>query len=124
MGCCWPCTALWYLEEYPDGDGEIAHRVREALGPDFPIVITHDHHANVSEQVVRAATALVIYKTNPHLDQRERGLQAADILARTARGEVTPALRAAINDPLVGAARGYEIVMVGVLAWLMIAQPF
>lgn len=41
-----------------------------------------------------------------------------------ASGVVTPALRAAINDPLVGAARGYEIVMIGVLTWLMVAKPF
>lgn len=40
------------------------------------------------------------------------------------RGVVTPALRAALKDPVVGAARGYEIVMVGVLAWLMITTPF
>lgn len=40
------------------------------------------------------------------------------------RGAVTPALRAAIRDPLVGAARGYELVMIAVLAWLMIARPF
>ena len=41
-----------------------------------------------------------------------------------ASGVVTPALRAAINDPLVGAARGYEFVMIAVLTWLMIAKPF
>ena len=41
-----------------------------------------------------------------------------------ARGEVTPQLEAAINDPLVGAARAYEVVMVGVLAFLMIVRPF
>lgn len=40
------------------------------------------------------------------------------------RGEVTPALRSAINDPLVGAARAYELVMVAFLAWLMVTEPF
>jgi hypothetical protein len=30
----------------------------------------------------------------------------------------------AIEDPLVGAARAYEVVMVGVLALLMVAKPF
>ena len=42
----------------------------------------------------------------------------------TTRGDVTPELRAAINDPWVGAARGYEVVMIGVLAFLMIVRPF
>jgi len=41
-----------------------------------------------------------------------------------ARGTVTPELRATIRDPAVGAARGYEMAMITVLAWLMIAKPF
>lgn len=77
-------------EEHPDGDGEVVRRLREALGKDFPIVVTHDLHANVSEQVVNNSTALVIYKTYPHLDHYERGLQAAEIITRAIRREVRP----------------------------------
>jgi microcystin degradation protein MlrC len=77
-------------EEFPQADGETVRRVRELMGPDFPIVVTHDYHGNVPEQLVRDATALIIYKTTPHIDQRERGLQAAELLARTIRGEVKP----------------------------------
>jgi microcystin degradation protein MlrC len=77
-------------EDFPQADGETVRRVRELMGPDFPLVVTHDYHANVPESLVRDATALVIYKTNPHIDQRERGIQAAEILARTIRGDVKP----------------------------------
>ena len=42
----------------------------------------------------------------------------------TARNEITPALRAALHDRAVETARTYELVMVGALAWLMIAKPF
>lgn len=77
-------------EDYPQADGETVRRVRALLGPDFPIVVTHDYHGNVPESLVRDANALIIYKTNPHIDQRERGLQAAELLARTIRGEVKP----------------------------------
>ena len=77
-------------EGYPHADAETVRRVREVVGPDFPLVVTHDFHANVPEQLVTNATALVIYKTNPHIDQRERGLQAASIIARTIRGEIKP----------------------------------
>jgi microcystin degradation protein MlrC len=87
-------------EIYPDGDGEIVRRVRETLGDGFPIVVTHDYHANISEQVVKHSTALVVYKTNPHVDQRERGLQAAGILARTMRGEVRP-VQALCKPPML-----------------------
>jgi predicted integral membrane protein DUF2269 len=40
------------------------------------------------------------------------------------RGELTPRLRAAIADPLVMAARGYEFAMIVVLVFLMVARPF
>ena len=77
-------------EGFPQADGETVRRVRQQMGPDFPIVVTHDYHGNVPTSLVEDAEALVIYKTNPHIDQRERGLQAASILVRTIRGEVNP----------------------------------
>ena len=78
-------------ESYPDGDGEILRRLRETLGRDLPIVVTLDQHANVSEQMVAESTALVIYKTTPHIDQRQRGLQAAELMMRILQDKVTPA---------------------------------
>ncbi|MBI3923291.1 MAG: M81 family metallopeptidase [Armatimonadetes bacterium] len=78
-------------EGFPDGDGEVVERARRELGPEFPIVVTHDFHANISERIVHDSTALIVYKTNPHIDQRERGLQAAELVTRTIRGEVRPA---------------------------------
>lgn len=77
-------------EEYPQGDGETVRRVRELMGPDFPIVVTHDYHGNIPEQLIRDSNALIVYKTNPHIDQRERGLQAAELLVKTIRKEVKP----------------------------------
>jgi len=77
-------------EHFPHADAETVHRLRAHFGPAFPIVVTHDYHANVPPSLVEEATALIIYKTNPHIDQRERGLQAAGIIARTVRGEVRP----------------------------------
>ena len=77
-------------EDFPQADGEVVRRVRALVGPDFPLVVTHDYHGNVPEQLVQDATALIIYKTTPHIDQRERGLQAAELIVRTIRGEVKP----------------------------------
>lgn len=77
-------------EDYPQGDAETVRRVREAMGPDFPIVVTHDYHGNIPEQLVRDSNALIIYKTTPHIDQRERGMQAADLLVKTIRKDVNP----------------------------------
>jgi microcystin degradation protein MlrC len=40
--------------------------------------------------MVEACDGLIPYRTNPHVDQRERGLEAADLLARTLRGAIRP----------------------------------
>ena len=78
------------LDEYRDGDAEILQRLRAILGRDFPIVCTLDFHANVSEEMVELADALVLYQTNPHVDQRERGLLAARLIDEIVRGQVRP----------------------------------
>jgi microcystin degradation protein MlrC len=75
---------------YPDADGEILRRFREALGQEIPLVNTLDLHANVSKLMVENATATVIYRSCPHLDQHARGREAAEIMARTLSGEIRP----------------------------------
>jgi microcystin degradation protein MlrC len=60
-----------------DPDGALFERVREIVGPDVPIAATLDLHANVSERMVRSIDAFIGYRTNPHLDMRERGAEAA-----------------------------------------------
>ena len=78
------------VESYPDGDGEVLRRLRAVFPAEFPIVVTLDHHANVSAQMVNLSTALVIYKTNPHIDQGHRGLQAAALMHRILSEGITP----------------------------------
>ena len=76
-------------EEYLDGDGELCARVRNLL-PDMPIMTTPDIHANMSWKMVENTTATVVYRMNPHLDTRERGLETAELMARTLHGEIKP----------------------------------
>ncbi|HUG81411.1 MAG TPA: M81 family metallopeptidase [Bryobacterales bacterium] len=79
-----------FCESYPHGDAEIVRRVREALPAGLPLVVSHDFHANVAPDLVEHCDALVIYKTNPHVDQYERGHKAAEIIAKAMRGEARP----------------------------------
>jgi microcystin degradation protein MlrC len=67
-------------EHVDDADGEVLRRVRELVGPDVPVVSSLDYHANVSRQMVEAASALVAYKTYPHVDMAECGARAARCL--------------------------------------------
>ena len=76
-------------EGYVDADGEFVRRVREVVGP-VPIGVALDMHANVSTQLVRYADCVVGYLTNPHVDARERAIDCANLIIRTARGEIAP----------------------------------
>jgi microcystin degradation protein MlrC len=87
-------------ESFPHADAEIVRRIRAAMGPEFPIVVTHDFHANIAPEIVAQSTVLVTYKTNPHVDQRERGVKAAEIASRMARGEVKP-VQALAKPPMI-----------------------
>ena len=71
----------------PDPDGALYALARDMLGPDKPVIATVDLHANISERMVHSANAIVSYRTNPHVDQRERAAEAAYILRRLLAGE-------------------------------------
>jgi microcystin degradation protein MlrC len=77
-------------EEFPDMDGEVARRTRALIGPDIPLIMTLDLHANVSQQMADETDALFIYRTNPHLDARQLAVKACKILIQIINGEITP----------------------------------
>jgi microcystin degradation protein MlrC len=77
-------------EEFPDMDGEVAARVRALVGPDVPIGMAPDMHANLSQKMIDNTTATVVYRTNPHLDPRPRGLECAQLIVHTIKGEIRP----------------------------------
>jgi microcystin degradation protein MlrC len=82
-------------ESQPDMDGCWLTRLRARVGPEIPIICTLDPHANLSPAMVAACDATIAYRTNPHLDQRERGVEAARLMARTLNREVRPVQAAA-----------------------------
>ena len=77
-------------EEHPDMDGAFSEAVRAIVGPDVPVGITLDMHGNVSERVVSATNVTVVWRTNPHLDPKPRGRTCAELVYRTARGQIRP----------------------------------
>lgn len=89
------------------GDTEVLDRLRRATGPDLPILATLDFHANVTPEMVRHASGLVGYQTNPHVDQRQRGLFAAELVARAGRGEIRP-VTAVVKPPLIVTILGQD----------------
>lgn len=87
-------------DRYRDADGEILRRIRSVVGSEMPVIVTLDLHANISEEMVRTSTALIAYRTNPHLDQYERGHEAARMMAGTLRGKMHP-VQALVKPPLL-----------------------
>ena len=85
--------------EEDDPDGVLFDRVREIVGPDVPIAATLDLHANVSDRMVQSIDVFIGYRTNPHLDMRERGAEAAAAI-REMLGGVKPQ-RALVRLPIV-----------------------
>ena len=75
-----------------DVEGHVLGRAREILGPDVPIVLTLDLHANVTQAMVDHATAIVGYHTYPHIDMYEVGQKAAKLLLSTLAGKVRPTM--------------------------------
>ncbi len=82
-------------EHVRDADGYWLRLVRGLVGPDCPIIGTIDPHANLTAQMVDATDALVAYRTNPHIDQRDRGLEAARLMVATLEGRIRPRQAAA-----------------------------
>ncbi|HLJ62679.1 MAG TPA: M81 family metallopeptidase [Stellaceae bacterium] len=75
----------------PDGEGTLLERIR-AIAPDLPIAVTCDLHANLTLKMVRNATALIGYKTYPHIDMHVVGEQVGRILLRAMAGEIRPVM--------------------------------
>ncbi|MGH2533059.1 MAG: M81 family metallopeptidase [Thermomicrobiales bacterium] len=77
-------------ERAEDGEAATLRRVRDAVGPEAPVVAVLDLHANVSQAMVDFANVLLPYDTYPHVDSAERGQEAVHLAARMARGELRP----------------------------------
>lgn len=72
-----------------DPEGTLLTMARRVVGPDVPVVATFDLHANVSDADVDTLNGFIGYRTNPHLDMRERGAEAAGLLRRLLGGTRT-----------------------------------
>jgi microcystin degradation protein MlrC len=83
-------------ESAPDADGFWLSRLRQRFPRPFPILGTLDPHGNLSQKMIEATDALTAYRSNPHLDQKQRGLEAAALMARALRGEIRPTQAAAL----------------------------
>jgi microcystin degradation protein MlrC len=98
-------------ETLDDGEGDLIRAVRRAVGPRVPIAVTLDLHTNLSADMVRHADLLHGYKTYPHVDMAERGVEAAERLADVIAGRIRPT--AAFRKPPLLPPLGSQRTAVG-----------
>jgi microcystin degradation protein MlrC len=97
MGTAEPIDGIYFAmhgamvaEGCDDVEGELTAIIRAEVGDVLPFVISLDPHANVTKRMVAQVSALVGYKTFPHVDFLETGYTAAKLLFSIVGGEVAP----------------------------------
>ena len=73
-------------DAFDDGDSEIIRRVRQTIGPNIPIGVSFDLHANISAEITDLVDAITIYKTYPHLDMVDTGARNFELLVAELNG--------------------------------------
>lgn len=77
-------------ENVPEAEGVLLEEVRGQVGSKTPIIITLDLHGLISDKIIGNCDAVYGYDTNPHIDMYERGVEAAEAMVKTLRGELKP----------------------------------
>jgi microcystin degradation protein MlrC len=95
-----------------DPEGTLLTMIRRVVGDKVPVVASYDLHANVSAANVELVNAFIGYRTNPHLDMRERGAESAQMLRRLMTGTRTylARIRLPIVPPTVTMLTGKDAV--------------
>jgi microcystin degradation protein MlrC len=104
-----------------DVEGYVLSIARRVLGPDRPIVMTLDLHANITKRMVENANAIVGYHTYPHVDMFETGQKAARLMLRTLKGGCRPVM-AYRKLPLIIPAENAQTYRGPMLKLIQVAQ--
>jgi len=80
------------LEDADDGEGDLLEAIRREVGPDVPINVSLDLHANITQKMLDNATVLINCDTYPHIDMMDRSREAARIMLDTLDGKVKPVM--------------------------------
>jgi len=78
-------------EGVDDIEGYLLSVVRGVIGNNIPIVVSLDHHANITRKMVQLSNLMVGTETQPH-NHNETGRRAAQLFFSLLRGDFTPTL--------------------------------
>lgn len=90
-----------------DPEGELLEIVRAIVGPSVPIVVTLDHHANITAKMAENSDALLAWETYPHRDSKQTGERGARLLADALDGKCRPTMAVAKVPVMVSGCLGH-----------------
>lgn len=85
-----------------DAEGELLVAVRAEVGPEVPVAVLLDLHANLSRRMLEQADYVLACLEYPHTDYAARARRAFDLLERHTTEGLRPTT-AAVRLPIVGA---------------------
>lgn len=105
-------------ERDEDGEGALLQAIRAKAGPDIPICVSLDLHANVTQEMAENANGLFSFRTYPHVDTYDTGKRAAAALQAAMEGATAPRCLVARRPQIDGAnhGRSQDGPMIGLLA--------
>lgn len=81
-GVCLYLHGAMEVENVGSGEAALVKRIRAMVGPDVPIAVALDFHANNTPEFVASCNIICGYRTAPHTDQAETQVRAARLLLR------------------------------------------
>ena len=87
-----PLHGAMVADGFDDAEGDLVGRVRDIVGPDVVIGVHIDLHCHLTQAMLAASDALVIYKEYPHTDMAERARDLYALVAETVAGRIRPTM--------------------------------
>jgi microcystin degradation protein MlrC len=97
------CHGSMVATDSDDPEADLAEAVRGIVGPEVPVAMTLDLHANVTDRMVRSIDLIVGYEHYPHDDAHTTGQRAARLLLDAIRGRISPTM-ARVRLPMIQTA--------------------
>ncbi|WP_322092550.1 M81 family metallopeptidase [Paraburkholderia bannensis] len=89
-GLLLPIHGAGVTDETDSVESDLCEALKFSLQAGFPIVATLDLHGNLESRLGQLCSALFAGRFNPHVDQFERGWEAAKCIAAMLRNELRP----------------------------------
>ncbi len=74
------------VEGYLDGETELLRNVRQIVGT-IPVVVSLDLHGNITAESIELSSAMVGFRTYPHVDIFETGQRCAQVMEHLLQGK-------------------------------------